>query len=509
MALALFSPRTIGGPFSYAIATGNSMSPTLATDDIVLLRRTGNYGVGDVVAYRHPQIGTVLHRIVAYDGERFTTQGDNRASPDSYQSLPSDVIGREWGVIPQGGRVVREIQRPRNAALLAIAVIAVLATAGAQRRRRGGVMRAPLREARVRWSGDLSAYAPNGRMVLGATAALALGSVALLALWAIRGATNEVSEGMPLSERGSFSYGGAIGTGVYDEDILAAPEPLLRMLIDDLPMTFDYSVASDTPDAELTNVLGFYEITAQVRDETGWKRTIELQPTTAFAGDHFVATSAVDLAAIDALLDSVAELTSVESGLHRITVFASVTARGELDGRAFERTFDQSISFVLTELQLQYDASGSELLSTTGSTVPRIVTAPRLFSMPIFPLTVSYTRFPAIAALFLAVAAVGASTVGGATLLTLRLGASARIRAVHGHLIVELQDADAVVSPRSLRVYQFEDLVRVAESEGVAIMHRAGEVEDDYVVVARDVTWRYSIPKRRLRQPDLITATEG
>ena len=195
-------------------------------------------------------------------------------------------------------------------------------------------MRVPLRQARVRWSGVLSAYAPNGRMVLDATAALSLGSVALLALWAIRGATTDVSEGMPLSERGSFSYGGAIGAGVYDEDILAAPEPLFRMLTDDLPMTFDYSVASDTPDAELTNVLGFYEITAQVRDETGWKRTIEFQPTTAFAGDHFVATSAVDLAAIDALLDSVAELTSIESGLHRLTVFASVTARGELGGLA-------------------------------------------------------------------------------------------------------------------------------------------------------------------------------
>ena len=41
-------------------------------------------------------------------------------------------------------------------------------------------------------------------------------------------------------------------------------------------------------------------------------------------------------------------------------------------------------------------------------------------------------------------------------------------------------------------------------------MHRASEAEDDYVVVARDVTWRYSIPKRRLlRQPHLITASEG
>ena len=510
VAVALFAPTTIGGPFSYAIVTGDSMTPRLTTDDIVLLRRTGNYGVGDVVAYRHPQIGTVLHRIVAYDGERFTTQGDNRPTPDAYQSVPGDVIGREWGVVPQGGRVVREIQRPRNAALLAVAVVAILATTGVQQRRRGGVLRTPLRHARARWSGDLSAYAPNGRLVLGAATALALGSLVLLGLWAIKGATTEVSEGIALSETGSFSYGGIVGAGVYDEDILAAPEPLFRLVLDDLPMTYDYSVTSDAPDAVLTNVLGTYEITMQVHDENGWKRTFVLQPSTTFAGERFVAASAVDLTAIDALLDFVAELTGLESGLHRVSVFASVTARGELDGIAFERTFDQSISFLLTDLKLQYDASKSELTSTAGSTVPRIVTVPRLFSVPVLPLSVAYARLPMIAILFLVLAAVGASTVGASTLLTWRLGASARIRAVHGRLIVELQDADAVVSPRSLRVYNFEDLVRVAESEGVAIMHRASEAEDDYVVVARDVTWRYSITKRRLlRQPDLITASEG
>lgn len=312
VAVALFAPTTIGGPFSYAIVTGDSMTPRLTTDDIVLLRRTGNYGVGDVVAYRHPQIGTVLHRIVAYDGERFTTQGDNRPTPDAYQSVPGDVIGREWGVVPQGGRVVREIQRPRNAALLAVAVVAILATTGVQQRRRGGVLRTPLRHARARWSGDLSAYAPNGRLVLGAATALALGSLVLLGLWAIKGATTEVSERIALSETGSFSYGGIVGAGVYDEDILAAPEPLFRLVLDDLPMTYEYSVTSDAPDAVLTNVLGTYEITMQVHDENGWKRTFVLQPSTTFAGERFVAASAVDLTAIDALLDFVAELTALE-----------------------------------------------------------------------------------------------------------------------------------------------------------------------------------------------------
>jgi signal peptidase I len=509
VALALFAPTTIGGPFSYAIVTGDSMSPVLATDDIVLLRRTGNYGVGDIVAFRHPQIGTVLHRIVAYDGERFTTQGDNRPTADSYRSTPSDVIGRRWGVIPQGGRVVREIQRPRNAALLAIAVVAVLATAGVQKQRGRGSVRGPLQRARQRWSGDFSLYAPNGRLLLGAAAALTLGSGVLLAAWGIRGSTTEASEGLPFSERGSFSYGGSIGTGIYDEDLLAAPEPLFRMIEDDLPLAFAYSVGSDAPDAEVANVVGFYELTAEVRDETGWKRTIELQPTTAFAGEDFVVSTAIDLPAIDALLEGVSEQTGVESGLHRLTVIARVTTRGELDEREFERSFNQSISFVLSDLQLQFEASSSALEASEEGTVPRIVTVPRMFSVPMLPLTVSYSRLPAIAALFMALTVAGGAVVGSATLLTWRLGPPARIRAVYGRLIVELRDTNVAVSPRAMRVYDFEDLVRLAESEGVAILHRGGEAADEYMVVAREATWLYAIPKRQQRQPDLITATEG
>ncbi len=68
----LFAPSTLGGDFSYAIVTGDSMEPRFSTDDVVLLRRADDYAVGDVVAYRHPQLGAVLHRIVEVDGERLS-----------------------------------------------------------------------------------------------------------------------------------------------------------------------------------------------------------------------------------------------------------------------------------------------------------------------------------------------------------------------------------------------------------------------------------------------------
>ena len=108
----LFSPTNMGGSFSYAIVNGNSMAPLLATDDMVLLRSANDYEIGDAVAYRHPQIGTVLHRIVADDGVRFTLQGDNREGSGSYNPTREDVIGRQWIIIPRGGASPACCRRP-------------------------------------------------------------------------------------------------------------------------------------------------------------------------------------------------------------------------------------------------------------------------------------------------------------------------------------------------------------------------------------------------------------
>ena len=133
----LFAPISLGGDFSYAVVSGNSMEPRFRSDDVVLLRRADDYQIGDIVAYRHPSIGNVLHRIVADDGERFTLRGDNRRGDDSYRPTRSEVVGREWRVVPGGGRVLRATQSPRNAALLSVAVVALALPAGARGRRRG------------------------------------------------------------------------------------------------------------------------------------------------------------------------------------------------------------------------------------------------------------------------------------------------------------------------------------------------------------------------------------
>src|SRR4029079_17591415 len=47
-------PTSLGGPATYIVIRGDSMDPTYATGDLVILEQAASYGPGDIVAYRVP-----------------------------------------------------------------------------------------------------------------------------------------------------------------------------------------------------------------------------------------------------------------------------------------------------------------------------------------------------------------------------------------------------------------------------------------------------------------------
>lgn len=118
------APTSIGGDYSYVIVNGSSMEPHLESGDIVLLRREASYGLDEVVAYRDPMIGPVLHRIRSKPDDRFVMRGDNRTTVDNYKPLPSDVLGREVAVWHRGLAVILTVTSPLALGALAFAVLA-------------------------------------------------------------------------------------------------------------------------------------------------------------------------------------------------------------------------------------------------------------------------------------------------------------------------------------------------------------------------------------------------
>lgn len=75
---------------------GPSMNPTLRQGDMleVLPHEGRPVRAGDVIIFRSPGRGYVVHRIVALSEAGAYTRGDNNSAADSYIVQPGDIVGR-------------------------------------------------------------------------------------------------------------------------------------------------------------------------------------------------------------------------------------------------------------------------------------------------------------------------------------------------------------------------------------------------------------------------------
>ena len=92
-------PVRFGGATTFVVVHGHSMDPTFRSGDLVVVRKTNHYRVGDIAAYHVPegQAGAgsgVIHRIVRREGDRFVFKGDNRATEDQWRPRASDIQGK-------------------------------------------------------------------------------------------------------------------------------------------------------------------------------------------------------------------------------------------------------------------------------------------------------------------------------------------------------------------------------------------------------------------------------
>ena len=330
----------------------------------------------------------------------------------------------------------------------------------------------------------------------------AFASVGLLVVHHVQGATTTVPQSVPYSESGTFSYGRTVEGGVYDNDTLGAPEPLFRALIDELPLEYEYRLAPAAPGAQFSSVIGSYRLYAEIGPGSGWKRTIEIQPLTLFGGDGFSTAAVVDLSEVDRQPDAIEETIGIDVTVYTMRVVAAVSAQGELDGLPFVRELEQALAFQLTDLQLQFAATVSELELTNPGSVSRYVAAGRDFTVPMIGYQIPYALFPRIAAVGLGFSALTLLVIALATFATWRAGEAARVQARYGHLLVEVEEREIELRARPMSVSQFEDLVRLAEREGLPILHRSGRQADEYFVFERDVAYSFVIWQHQPRLAD-------
>ena len=100
-------------PFNRTIAvvlTG-SMEPTITIDDLIVVEKTNDYKLNDIVVFQDGNL-IVVHRIIAIDGEEITTAGDNNDGAIDDPIKVTDIYGEVVNIIPVLGLILKIVKSP-------------------------------------------------------------------------------------------------------------------------------------------------------------------------------------------------------------------------------------------------------------------------------------------------------------------------------------------------------------------------------------------------------------
>lgn len=127
----LFNANRLAGnklpmPFGYgaAVVLSGSMEPTFSAGDMIIVKDTDGFEVGDIVVFQEKDI-LIVHRIIEVSSQSVTTKGDANNTADEPTDI-SDIRGKVVFCIPFAGKIVNLIKTPLGTLLVIIAAVALL-----------------------------------------------------------------------------------------------------------------------------------------------------------------------------------------------------------------------------------------------------------------------------------------------------------------------------------------------------------------------------------------------
>ncbi len=93
-----------------SVVLSGSMEPELSVNDLIIVKETDTLRVGQIIVYQDGN-SLVVHRIIAIDGDRITTQGDANTGAD--EPITAEAVkGEVITAIPVVGLAVHFLQNP-------------------------------------------------------------------------------------------------------------------------------------------------------------------------------------------------------------------------------------------------------------------------------------------------------------------------------------------------------------------------------------------------------------
>ncbi len=485
-----FAPVQFGGQASYVLIAGASMEPSLHYGDLIIGHEERTYNVGDVVTYRHPTIGPVIHRIIEREGDTYTFKGDNNDWIDSYEPKSSELIGKSWIHIPGAANIILKLRSSLGIVLLSCAIgFMVLLTFSrnsliSEKQPKKDNQTVTERSRSLYFSGYLEG-------MLFALFAILLGAI-LLGVFAFSAPlTQSVPADIPYEHRGTFSYNAVGSPSIYDQGKIEPGEAIFHALTHEFDLTLDYQFS--TP--ETKDLTGNYQISLEVSEPNGWRRQIELSPDTEFQGESFSTEATVNLGYILTLIDRLKTNTSLNRQVFNVDIIADVNVQGNLGDLTFEDTFTPSLKFQLDETQFYLAGSspfgeGIDPLSPVQSGfLPRQQQVPATLNILGLKPTVQTARW--IAGVTLGISLLGIAAILYPFLRASMQSPSEKIRIQFREVLLDIRELPVKAASEDIEVDRFEDLAKLAEKTGSMILHYVKANQHTYLLQEGDITYRF------------------
>ncbi|MBE3144434.1 MAG: signal peptidase I, partial [Planctomycetes bacterium] len=504
----VFAPTSLGGQVAYVSLTGNSMVPGFRLGDLVVVRQAKSYAIGDRVAYRHPEIGTIFHRIIGKEHERFIFKGDHNDWIDSYTPVFSELIGVYWFHIPRLGGIIQILRKPLNFSLLvaALGLIVIFPLFKPNSPKRQRLRRASPSENPHQSAKGLGNIKDSLFVIL---IIFFLASLALAAYAFTKPALVPVTEDVYYNIQGTFSYTAPGDPKVYDAVDVQTGEPVFRKLTNKVNIRYNYNLAS----TETAHVTGVSKMMVELMDVNGWKRLLELQPPTAFTGPTTTISTTLDLNHLQDLIMYMEETSGLKRLEYTVRLIPEVTISGTVVGQKINNTFRPTLEFGLDELQFQLlPGTDQKPNSPTQKTEGKVQTSSlQPNTLNILWLTLVVERARRVAMAGLVISGIGLIALWLVVLRVVATGEFNRIQVSYAPLLANVRPAmlGMALSDKIVDVEDMESLVKLAEKENRLVLYEHTNDLHAYYVQDVGITYRYTFRENASGIPPGLPVAEA
>lgn len=514
----LFAPIPMGGQSAYIMVNGNSMEPDFHLGDLVIVRQSESYAIGESVVYQNRDLGSknVFHRIIDIQLGHYTLQGDNNDWIDAYRPTRDEIIGKLWVHIPRGGLLIQKMRSPLVMAILAGLIGYLLIISFLPERRKGkNRMKnisfrqrlASIKEKLIGWHqkhivSNWNSFRqrppklPEISDNLLEAVIFTLGLVAFISLiLAIVAFTRPGSRVTQIEhsyqQTGSFSYSANASGDVYDSKKIQSGDPIFPKLNCYVGVKFHYALIGN----RLEDVKGSYQFAAIVSDpETGWNRSLPLGEAAGFNETEFDDFFPLDLCKIETLTQTFEEKAGAQPFSYVVTISPQVSISGSVEGYEFQDVYERGLMFRYDRTQF-YIVRDENIIDPFDQSVTGFLTEenrePNIVSLLGIKAQVPALRLISLIALIL-------SAVGLALLWQNLQKLSGRdqeefIRVKFGAQLVEIRKTNFGTGTTMVDVSTIDDLAKLAELHNGMILHHGREGGHVYYVRGDGITYRFDL----------------